>query len=109
MIGQSYVERALVKHLDIDVRYNTKVESIREHADYVTTCFGGEVLRSKYVVAADGAHSQVRKELGIEFEGEAPNMCWAVLDTFIETDFPICDEIISFEIDNQSRVSWIPR
>lgn len=36
-------------------------------------------------------------------------MLWAVLDTFIDTDFPRCSEIITFQLNGQSRVSWIPR
>jgi hypothetical protein len=27
----------------------------------------------------------------------------------LKTDFPVCSEIISFELDGQSRVAWIPR
>lgn len=109
MIGQSDIEKAILKHLDIDVRYNTSVESIKETSQGVFTKIGQEIIFSKYAVAADGAHSLVRKQLGIEFQGDKPNMCWAVLDTFLETDFPVCDEIISFEENGQSRVSWIPR
>ncbi|KAI1046077.1 hypothetical protein LB505_013379 [Fusarium chuoi] len=36
-------------------------------------------------------------------------MTWAVLDTFLDTDFPVCPEIITFELDGESRVAWIPR
>ena len=36
-------------------------------------------------------------------------MVWAVLDTFIDTDFPVCSEIITFQLRGQSRVAWIPR
>ncbi|KAJ5047197.1 uncharacterized protein L3040_003038 [Drepanopeziza brunnea f. sp. 'multigermtubi'] len=111
MIGQPEIEKALLKRLDVGVRYGVTAESITESAEGVEVRVVGDkgVIRSRYLVAADGAHSACRKQLGIGFAGDMPNMCWAVLDTFLETDFPVCDEIVSFEVDGQSRVSWIPR
>jgi 2-polyprenyl-6-methoxyphenol hydroxylase-like FAD-dependent oxidoreductase len=109
MIGQPEVERALLAHLDIPVLYSTPVESVEDTAEVAITRCHNLTVTSKYIVAADGAHSQTRKQLGIKFQGEKPNMRWAVLDTFLRTDFPVCDEIISLEKDGQSRVAWIPR
>ncbi|KAH8657483.1 putative monooxygenase [Tricladium varicosporioides] len=109
MIAQPEVEQALVDGLGIFVYYNTEVESIEESASEVLTMCHDLTIRSKYTVGADGAHSATRKLVGIEFSGTKPNMRWAVLDTFLKTDFPVCCEIIAFEKDGQSRVSWIPR
>ncbi|PIG87636.1 monooxygenase [Aspergillus arachidicola] len=95
MIGQSEVEEALLHQLDIPVDYNSHVNGIEE--------------TRQYAIAADGARSFVRTTLGIPFTGTKPEMVWAVLDTFIETDFPVCPEIITFQKDGQSRVAWIPR
>jgi len=104
------VEKALNSLLDIPARYSTTVVSLQEDDDGVTTaCSNGDVIKSKFVIAADGAHSPCRKMLDIGFNGVKPNMRWAVLDTFLKTDFPICPEIISFELEGQSRVAWIPR
>jgi len=109
MIGQSDVEKAMLKTLDIGVQYGTEVSSVVESGQGVEAIVRGETIRSRYLVAADGGQSGIRKQLGIEFRGVKPNMEWAVLDTFIKTDFPVCAEIISFEDNGQSRVSWIPR
>ncbi|CAG8951006.1 hypothetical protein HYFRA_00006403 [Hymenoscyphus fraxineus] len=109
MIGQSDVEKALVKNLDVDVLYDTEVESFSETSTGASVVIKGKTLTAKYVIGADGGQSPIRKGLNIDFVGDKPNMCWAVLDTFIKTDFPLCDEIISFEENGQSRVSWIPR
>ncbi|KAI9737019.1 MAG: hypothetical protein M1834_000608 [Cirrosporium novae-zelandiae] len=110
MIGQSVVESALLSQLDIPVDYETQATSVTESSSgTVVQTTRGLTIKSKYTIAADGAHSSVRTSLGIPFTGSKPEMIWAVLDTFIETDFPICPEIITFQKHGQSRVSWIPR
>ena len=40
-----------------------------------------KMIRSKYVVGCDGAHSQVRKSmLGVSMVGESGKAAWGVLD-----------------------------
>lgn len=110
MIGQPVIEDMLTSKLDGLVRFNEQVVSVTEDVDSVQVATqSGSKIRSRYAVGADGARSLVRKQIGASFTGEKPEMTWAVLDTFIETDFPLCPEIITFQHDGQSRVSWIPR
>ncbi|KPM39945.1 hypothetical protein AK830_g6626 [Neonectria ditissima] len=110
MIGQPVVERLIASRLEGRVHYNEHVLSISEGDDVVEIATrSGRKVRSKYALGADGAKSTVRNALGLSFTGTKPEMLWAVLDTFIDTDFPVCPEIITFELDGQSRVSWIPR
>lgn len=110
MIGQPVIEDMLASKLDGLVRFNQQVVSVIEHVDSVQVATqSGTKIRSRYAVGADGTRSLVRKQIGASFTGDKPEMKWAVLDTFIETDFPLCPEIITFQHDGQSRVSWIPR
>lgn len=114
MIGQPVVEQVLTRLLDEEcgtlVQYNEMAVAVAESADgVVLTTDAQRTVRAKYAVAADGARSTIRSALGIAFEGTKPEMLWAVVDTFIDTDFPVCPEIVTFELDGQSRVSWIPR
>ncbi|KAH9905170.1 FAD binding domain-containing protein [Xylariomycetidae sp. FL2044] len=110
MIGQPVVEEILHSQLDTAVHYREEVVAIHETQDGVTVATNsGRTVRGRYAIAADGARSTVRSALGITFTGTKPEMVWAVLDTFIDTDFPLCDEIITFQLHGQSRVSWIPR
>ncbi|PBP24207.1 monooxygenase, partial [Diplocarpon rosae] len=109
MIAQPQVEQALLNKLDLSVNYGTTVKRIEDGRDRATVTCDHLIVKAKYVVGADGAHSFTRNELGINFVGIKANMRWAVLDTFLQTDFPVCQEIISFEKDGQSRVAWIPR
>lgn len=113
MIGQPVIEKAIASRLDGHVHYGEQVSSISEEGsgDYpveVATA-SGRRIRSRYAIGADGARSMIRSALGLGFTGSKPEMLWAVLDTFIETDFPTCPEIITFELNGQSRVAWIPR
>lgn len=113
MIGQPVVERVMtdrLKKLGTSVHYSENVSEIAESDEGVSASTNlGRKIHAKYAVAADGARSTIRGELGISFSGTKPEMLWAVLDTFIETDFPVSPEIVTFELNGQARVSWIPR
>jgi 2-polyprenyl-6-methoxyphenol hydroxylase-like FAD-dependent oxidoreductase len=110
MISQPVIEALLSSHISDKVRYGERVVSISEDDTSVhITTDKGRRITSRYAIGADGARSMVRNSLGISFTGTKPEMVWAVLDAFIETDFPQCPEIITFELNGQSRVSWIPR
>lgn len=113
MIGQPVVERIMtdrLKEVGTSVHYSENVTGIQESDDSVSVSTDlGRKIQAKYAVAADGARSTIRSALGISFTGTKPEMLWAVLDTFIETDFPVSPEIVTFELNGQARVSWIPR
>jgi phenol 2-monooxygenase (NADPH) len=113
MIGQPIIEKILkerLKEVGTGVYYKENVTSIQESEDSVSVSTDrGRKIHAKYAVAADGARSTTRNALGISFTGTKPEMLWAVLDTFIETDFPVCPEIVTFELNGEARVSWIPR
>ncbi|KAK6460215.1 FAD binding domain-containing protein [Scheffersomyces coipomensis] len=47
-----------------------------------------EIIHAKYVLGTDGAHSWVRKQLGISMTGESTDYVWGVLDGIPVTDFP---------------------
>lgn len=49
---------------------------------------GQSLVRTKYLVGADGAHSKVRKSMGLELEGETSDHIWGVCDFVADTDFP---------------------
>ncbi|KAG8221073.1 putative phenol hydroxylase [Butyriboletus roseoflavus] len=47
-----------------------------------------EIVRAKFVLGADGAHSWVRKACDISMDGEQTDHIWGVLDMVPDTDFP---------------------
>ncbi|MEM6730500.1 MAG: FAD-binding protein [Myxococcota bacterium] len=112
MLGQAYVERALDARLTragAGVLRETTVEHVEVVKDgCLTTLSTGEVIRSKYVIGADGSRSRIREQFGIGFEITRPQIVWAVIDGIIDSDFPKVPEIINFQTDT-SDVAWIPR
>ena len=47
-----------------------------------------KTIRAKHLVGADGAHSRVRRAMGLKLEGETTDHIWGVADFVIDTDFP---------------------
>lgn len=47
-----------------------------------------ETIRAKYVIGAEGAHSWIRKKLGISMNGSASESAWGVVDIAPITDYP---------------------
>lgn len=47
----------------------------------------GTTVEAKYILGCDGAHSWLRKQLGLRLEGESFDDTWGVLDIVPLTDF----------------------
>ncbi len=112
MLGQSHLERLLdvkLRELGNPVRRLAAATDIRLTVNGCTTHLStGELIRSQYVIGADGSRSFVRELFNVPFEIVRPQLIWAVLDGVIETDFPKVPEIIVFQAET-SDVAWIPR
>lgn len=112
MLGQSYLEKLLddkLKQIGAGVKRRTSVTNIQITRDKcITKLSNGEIVRSNYVIGADGSHSFVRKQFNIPFEITRPQLIWAVIDGVVDTDFPKAPEIIVFQTET-SDVAWIPR
>jgi 2-polyprenyl-6-methoxyphenol hydroxylase-like FAD-dependent oxidoreductase len=77
LLGQDALANIIIRHLEplhnAEVRWNHKVVGLGQDDDGVTvrveTAEGGEQIQGSWLVGADGAHSTVRKLLGLGFEG----------------------------------------
>ena len=84
--------RLLKEELDkipgTDIRFGHEVTAVRQDGDGATvtanTVSGPVSVSGRYVIAADGARSAVRRSLGIEFEG----FTYPELFLIASTDFP---------------------
>jgi len=82
-----FLEEKLRKE-GVDLRFGHEVTAVRQDDDGVTvtatTSSGPVEVAGRYVMAADGARSAVRRSLGVEFEG----FTYAELFLIASTDFP---------------------
>lgn len=68
-----------------------------------------EVVRAKYMLGADGAHSWVRNQLGFKLQGESTDYIWGVLDIIPITDFPDIRMRCAIHSAESGSVMVIPR
>ncbi|EMC94079.1 hypothetical protein BAUCODRAFT_124812 [Baudoinia panamericana UAMH 10762] len=106
-LNQGLTEQVLLDYLDrtgrVRLERSTRPESLvvddglcdSDEAHPITLTIrntangcAAETVRAKYVVGCDGAHSWVRKQLGIRMEGEHTNKHFGVMDIVPLTDFP---------------------
>lgn len=68
------------------------------------------ILKSRYLVGCDGAHSKVRKAIpGLVMEGEPSKAPWGVLDGVITTDFPDLWSKVVIHSETKGTILCIPR
>ncbi|OBB15140.1 pentachlorophenol monooxygenase [Mycobacteriaceae bacterium 1482268.1] len=99
MVPQSTTERLLLERLvelgGTVVRPKT-LTAMSQDADGVTATFdGGDVIRARYAVGADGIHSTVRQEAGIGFEGGAYAESFILADVRLAGEAPN-DEVLLY-------------
>ncbi|MDQ4037488.1 MAG: FAD-dependent monooxygenase [Actinomycetota bacterium] len=91
-ISQSEVEHALVKRAEahelIRLHYGHSVVAVEQDHDSVTLISSGHRMTGRYAVAADGARSQVRRLLGIDFPGHSHDDRFLIADIRAELPFP---------------------
>jgi 3-(3-hydroxy-phenyl)propionate hydroxylase len=94
-LQQYYLEEYLVRRaeaLGVDLRWREKVVRVDPAADHVRlsveTPQGAYGLEADWLIAADGARSQVRRELGLEFKGQVFNDRFLITDVVMKADFP---------------------
>jgi 2-polyprenyl-6-methoxyphenol hydroxylase-like FAD-dependent oxidoreductase len=85
-LQQTYTEQALLRRAEesalVDVRFNSIVTDLRQDANSVTVELeSSDAVTVDYAIGADGAHSTVRKLLGVDFPGKSFE------DRFLIADF----------------------
>jgi 2-polyprenyl-6-methoxyphenol hydroxylase-like FAD-dependent oxidoreductase len=83
--------RSHLARLGISVEQGTEVTTLvqRPESVQVTTCSAdgcGQTSHVPYVVGCDGAHSTVRRELGMPFEGHGYGQDWLLADVALDWD-----------------------
>jgi phenol 2-monooxygenase len=68
-----------------------------------------ELVKAKFMVGCDGAHSWVRRQAGFSLEGDSTDYIWGVLDIIPITDFPDIRHRCAIHSANDGSVMVIPR
>ncbi len=108
-LEQAKTEKILEDHLSsMGVKVERGVELLKLHQGEggVEALVTGETLHATWVVGCDGAHSQVRKELNLSFEGKAFSDIFSLADVRIQWDYPH-DEFFVF-LNAEGLMAAIP-
>jgi 3-(3-hydroxy-phenyl)propionate hydroxylase len=95
-LQQYYLEEFLVARAGelpgIDLRWKNKVVSVAPHATGATlqveTPDGVYPLDADWLVAADGARSGIRRQMGLDFKGQVFRDRFLIADVVMQGDFP---------------------
>ncbi|KAJ6164640.1 hypothetical protein N7470_003312 [Penicillium chermesinum] len=68
-----------------------------------------ELVKAKFLIGCDGAHSWVRRQLGYVLEGDSTDYIWGVLDIIPITDFPDIRQRCAIHSASHGSVMVIPR
>lgn len=94
-LQQYYLEEFLVRRaeeLGIEIRWREKVTGVEAREDHVRLAIdtpkSAYTLEAEWLIAADGARSLVRRELGLDFKGQIFNDRFLIADVVMTADFP---------------------
>ncbi len=94
-LQQYHLEEALVQRateLGVDLRWNHRVTSVQPAADgarmMVETPDGSFEIDADWLIVADGARSNVRRQLGLDIEGHVFRDRFLIADVVMKADYP---------------------
>lgn len=98
--------RTALAERGVDVEWGTELTAMEQQTDGVETVVAGRTVRASYVIGCDGAHSTVRRLLGISFEGESlPETVW-MADAVIDWGVP--DDVIWQFLHRDGALTAVP-
>ncbi len=82
----AYLAASLRSLASVELRFGHTLERFEQSADGVTVLVTGAagerlVISAKFLVGCDGGRSTVRKQLGIDMQGDSNPLPWLVIDT----------------------------
>jgi 3-(3-hydroxy-phenyl)propionate hydroxylase len=80
--------RAAAERSGVELRLGVEVGSVDQTREGVTALTGAGTVSARWLVAADGASSQIRKQLGLAFVDQGYDQDWLVLDVKLRRPVP---------------------
>jgi 2-polyprenyl-6-methoxyphenol hydroxylase-like FAD-dependent oxidoreductase len=92
-VQQTYTEHALLRRAEetalIEIRFGSPVTGLHQDESSVTLDLEhGDAVTAAYAIGADGAHSTVRKLIGVDFPGKSFDDRFLIADIRAELPFP---------------------
>ncbi|KAL5357549.1 FAD binding domain-containing protein [Aspergillus floccosus] len=79
------------------------------HEDDEKSSDANEVIRARYVIACDGAHSWARNQLEVPVEAKSEDSTWGVMDIAPITDFPDIRQSCAIQSEPYGSIMTAPR
>ncbi|HZR50550.1 MAG TPA: bifunctional 3-(3-hydroxy-phenyl)propionate/3-hydroxycinnamic acid hydroxylase [Streptosporangiaceae bacterium] len=80
-LAEAALRRGLGRFPHVQTWFGTEVTGLDQDEDGVTLHLAGrDPVRAKYVIAADGGRSGIRRQLGISLDGDTQPRQWVVVD-----------------------------
>lgn len=114
MLEQSKTENLLIEYLQkkgYNVEWETMLDDFNESQEHVEATLvlpdgKREVVRTDYLIAADGAKSSIRKALGIPFLGKTHNKNLSIIES--DADINLAPGEICFSFSKQATIGFFP-
>ena len=101
--------RAVAAAAGVELRLGAEVVRVEQDAESVAAvCSDGTVVRGRWLVAADGAASPIRKSLGIAFVDQGFDQDWLVVDVQLTGDDPGLPELVQQICDPARPSTYVP-
>ena len=84
---EAFLREAAVRN-GVELQLGVEVSSVDQTADGVTVLSDAGTVSARWLVAADGASSRIRKQLGLAFIDQGYDQDWLVLDVRLRRDVP---------------------
>lgn len=112
MISQAATEAILLARFleygGVILRPRTVTEVVQDADGVTVTIEGGEQLRARYLVGADGMHSIVRERAGIAFPGGSYSESFSLADVRLVGGVPSDEVILYFSPEGMVVVAPLP-
>jgi len=103
---EAFLRRAAQRN-GVQLQLGVEVTSVEPESDSVTVHTSDGTVRGRWLVAADGASSRIRKQLGIAFVDQGFDQDWLVLDVRMRRDVASLPRVVQQVCDPVRPTTFI--
>jgi 3-(3-hydroxy-phenyl)propionate hydroxylase len=103
---EAFLREAAVRN-GIELRLGVEVSSVEQDADGVSVSTDAGAMTARWLVAADGASSRIRKHLGVAFVDQGYDQDWLVLDVRLRREVPSLPPFVQQVCDPERPTTYV--